>query len=151
MSAIGTRTILLVEDDLRLLTLFSSGLQDQGFQVLTATSVQQALDVCTQHAGPIDLLVTDLLLPNTDELQLKRDNFQRSRMSGVDLMRQVLVARPQVQVLLMSGRSDNDLRALGVFKTGKPLLRKPFGVDTLLEMVQQVLGASSETQSSPAG
>ena len=143
MSQDRPQTILLVEDDERLLTMFASNLQVQGFTVLTATNVQQALDLCKNHPGSIDLLLTDLLLPNTGELQVKKDISHRSRMSGLDLMKQVLAARPHVRVLLMSGRSDNDLKTLGVFKEGRPLLRKPFGVDTLTEMVQQILQAPS--------
>ncbi len=143
MQPLRPRTILLVEDDLRLLTLFTAGLQDRGFHILTATNVKEGLDVCNQYSGAIDLLLTDLLLPNTGELQLKRDTFQGVKKSGVDLMKQILAVRPQIQILLMSGRSDSDLRALGVFQTGRPLLRKPFGVETLVEMVQQMLSVRS--------
>ncbi len=143
MSQERPQTILLVEDDERLLTMFASNFQVQGFTVLTATNVQQALDLCKNHPGSIDLLLTDLLLPNTGELQVKKDIPQRARLSGLDLMKQVLAVRPHVRVLLMSGRSDSDLKTLGVFKEGRPLLRKPFGVDTLTEMVQQILQAPS--------
>ena len=139
----GSGTVLLVEDNATILTLFSGTLKQEGFAVLTASSAQEAIQICKQHNGQIDLLLTDILLPNTGELQIKKDGLGQRRMSGMDCMREVRALRPDVRVILMSGRSDEDLKALGVFKEGWPLLRKPLRLETLVNTVHQMLGSSA--------
>lgn len=134
-----SKTILLVEDDSSILTLFSGTLRQQGYTVLTASSAEEALQVCRKYSGAIHLLLTDLLLPNTGELQLMKDKSQRSNVKGLDLMRQVVALRPQLLVLLMSGHPDDQLRTMGVFREKWPLLRKPLRVETLIETVRQCL------------
>ncbi len=133
------KTILLVEDDSSILTLFSGTLRQQGHTVLTASSAEEALQVCRQYPGAIHLLLTDLLLPNTGELHLLNDKSQGSKVKGLDLTRQVLALRPQLLVLLMSGHPDDQLRSMGVFREKWPLLRKPLRVETLIQTVRQYL------------
>ncbi len=63
------QTILLVEDDSSILSLFSADLEEQGYHVLRATTSQEAIQICKRHAGPIHLLLTDILLPTNGALQ----------------------------------------------------------------------------------
>lgn len=134
-----SHTILLTEDDARVLTLYSATLRQEGFHVLTATNAQAALQVCKEYPDPIHLLLTDLLLPNTGEISLQTDRFQRRRKNGLDLMREVETLRPEIKVMLMSGHSDEALQALGVFREHRMLLRKPIRLETLVQTVQQIL------------
>ena len=138
-----TRTILLVEDNSAILSLFSEALTQEGFTVLSGRTVRDALHLSTQHKGAIHLLVVDLLLPSHDTLQIQDASQSRTQMTGLDLMRQLVGQRPEMQILLISGRPDQELHALGAFREGKPLLRKPLGVETLVSTVQQMLNGSS--------
>ncbi len=138
-----TRTILLVEDNSAILALFSDALSQEGFTVLAASSVREALAISTKHKAEIHLLVVDLLLPSHDNLQIQEVSKPRAQMTGLDLMRRLVGQRPEMQILLMSGRPDQELHALGAFREGKPLLRKPLRVETLMSTIQQMLNGSS--------
>ena len=139
MARSHSHTILLAEDDARILTLYSGTLQLEGFKVLAATSAQEALQMCKEYPDPIHLLLTDLLLPNTGEIHLQTDRFQKRRKSGLDLMREVEKLRPEIKVMLMSGHSDEDLKGLGVFREKRLFLRKPLRLETLVQTVHQML------------
>lgn len=145
MAFAQTRTILMVEDNNSILNLFGTTLRQEGFTVLEASNIQGALQVCRQHSGPIDLLLADLLLPNDAELQFQRSKTQKPQKNGLDLMREVKGLRPQIRILLMSGRPDEELAAIGAFKAGKPILRKPLRPETLVSTVRQVLENHHET------
>ncbi len=138
-----TRTILLVEDNSAILLLFSDALTQEGFTVLSANTVQGALHISTQHKGAIHLLVVDLLLPSHNTQQNLDESKSRNQLTGLDLMQQLVGQRPEMQILLISGRPDQELHALGAFRAGKPLLRKPLSVETLVSTVQQMLNRSS--------
>ncbi len=139
MIATQTRTILMVEDNASILNLFGTTLRQEGFTVLEASNIQGALQVCRQHSGAIDLLLADLLLPNDDELQVRKPKAQRRPPNGLDLMREVQGLRPRIRTLLMSGRPDEELAAIGAFKEGYPILRKPLRPETLVSTIRQVL------------
>ncbi len=138
-----TQTILLVEDNSAIRSLFSDALTQEGFTVLSAGTVPDALDVSTQHKEAIHLLIVDLLLPGHDNLEVQGGSTSGAQMTGLDLMRKLAGQRPEMQILLMSGRPDQELHALGAFREGKPLLRKPLRVETLVSTVQQMLNGSS--------
>jgi two-component system, cell cycle sensor histidine kinase and response regulator CckA len=131
-------TILIVEDDAHVLALFSKDLQEQGYTVLQAVNSQEALRICKQYSGPIHLLLTDLLLP-PKKMQLATQLAKQPCMQGLELVRNAMMIRPQIRVILMSGHSDEDLRAFNLSKQGKPFLRKPISLDILLRTVHQVL------------
>ncbi len=139
MAFAQTRTILMVEDNSSILNLFGTTLRQEGFTVLEASNVQSALQVCRQHSGPIDLLLADLLLPSDSELHVRKSQAPQRQKNGLDLMREVKGLRPEIRILLMSGRPDEELAALGAFKTGKPILRKPLRPETLVNTIRQVL------------
>ena len=140
MPSSDAHTILLVEDNESAQGLFADWLRLEGFTVLTAHSVEAALQVCKQLPDPLDLLIADVLLPRTSEFQLRlSDKARTSRTSGVALAQQVRFKRPEARVLYISGHGEHELRRLGVFQEPWPLLRKPFTPETLVQTVQQVL------------
>ena len=139
MATSHSHTILLTEDDARILTLYSGTLQQEGFKILAATSSHEALKMCKEYPDQIHLLLTDLLLPNTGEIQLQNERFQKRHKSGLDLMREVEKLRPEIKVVLMSGHSDEDLKALGAFREKRLFLRKPLRLETLVQTVHQIL------------
>jgi len=132
------QTILLVEDDPFIKVLLSKDLQERGYKVLQANNSKEALQLCKQHAGPIHLLLTDLLLP-PNRMQMATSAVRQPSMHGVELMRCVVASRPDIRVILMSGHSDEELKAMQVFREGKPFLRKPINLDVLLRTVHEVL------------
>ncbi len=132
------QTILLVEDDSFIKVLLSKDLQERGYKVLQANNSKEALQLCKQHAGPIHLLLTDLLLP-PNRMQMATSAVRQPSMHGVELMRCVVASRPDIRVILMSGHSDEELKAMQVFREGKPFLRKPINLDVLLRTVHEVL------------
>ncbi len=135
-----SQTILLVEDNESAQGLFADRLRLDGFVVLTANCVDDALHVCKEHPDPLDLLIADVLLPRTTGLQLRlSDKSRPSQSSGVALAQQVRFKRPEARVLYISGHADHELQRLGVFKEPWPLLRKPFNPDILAQTVRQVL------------
>ena len=90
-TARATETILLVEDDPQVRSLTRTMLTRLGYRVLEAESADEALSIASRYEGPLDLLLTDLVMP---------------RMNGTDLARQMQTARPGVRVLYMSGYTD---------------------------------------------
>jgi CheY-like chemotaxis protein len=126
-----------VDDDSYFLAWLSTYLEGEGFLVLRAQSAQEALSHCRQ-SSPIDLLLTDLLLPpSTLQVQTGKPAWQR--MHGLGLAKEVEGLRPGIKVILMTGHSEQELSALKIARDGRPLLRKPFRHDTLLWTVNAVL------------
>jgi two-component system cell cycle sensor histidine kinase/response regulator CckA len=101
------KTILLVDDDVRMIAFVSELLENSNYNVLTAQSGADAIKQSKDYQGEIALLLSD---------------FQMPRMSGVELAVQITADRPQVKVLLMSGFPDGKL----VLNEGWHFLAKPF-------------------------
>ncbi len=137
------QTILLVEDDSFIKVLLSKDLQEHGYRVLQANDSKEALQLCKQHAGPIHLLLTDLLLP-PNRMQMATSAVRQSSMHGVELMRCVMASRPDIHVILMSGHSDQELKVMQVRREGKPFLKKPINLDVLLRTVHEVLSKPAQ-------
>ena len=135
------QTILLVDDDPHFLAWLCTYLEGEGFTVLKAGHAQEALHKCAKHAGPIHLLLTDLLLPPR-ALQLQTTRPAWPRMHGLRLMQEIVGLRPEIRAILMSGHSDQELGALQISREGHTFLRKPFSLDTLLWTVNALLGNS---------
>jgi PAS domain S-box-containing protein len=123
--AAGTRraTLLLVEDEPALRTLVATMLEEQGYAVLHAGNGLDAIAVAARHAGNIDLLVTDVVMP---------------RLSGPELARQLQALRPGLEVLFMSGYNDSRLVSRGVEEANVNLLVKPFAPDQLIDRVAEL-------------
>ena len=121
----GNETVLLVEDDDQLRRVVAEVLEHKGYRVLVAPNAKEALAIAGAHLGPIDLLLTDLVLPMT---------------SGADLARQIQSERASVRVLHMSGYTDETAYENGLLEAGGEFLEKPFTPDSLLRKVREVLG-----------
>ncbi len=121
----GRETILLVEDELVVRQFVLRVLSRAGYQVVEAAHGEEALRLAGQYAGPIHLLLTDLVMP---------------RMSGRALAERLLADRPGTAVVYMSGYAA-DVFEEGEVGAGLYFLAKPMTPDRLLETVRQALGA----------
>ncbi len=138
-SAPGAPTILIVEDNSAILELFASVLREAGFNVYTASSVEEAMRIGLHKAVNLDLLLTDVLLPHAANLQLKRGPTYGKGATGLDLFRQLKDKLPGIRVLFMSGQTDDQLKTLGLSRDRYTLLRKPLMPETLLKAVHAAL------------
>jgi CheY-like chemotaxis protein len=122
----GAATILLAEDEAELARLIRQILEQHGYTVLEAADSADAIRLCEQYAGPIHLLLTDVVMP---------------QMSGSELARQLTASRPGLKVLYMSGYADDVIIHHGVLEEGVSLLQKPFTLEVLVATVHAVLEA----------
>ena len=131
-------TILVVDDEPSITKLCKTILQQAGFSVLDADGSSEALKICTQHEGPIDLLITDLILPPPG-FQLASSANQFPHVHGHELTIRALRIRKDLRVILMSGNLDQDLAGYGIRRGNLPFVPKPFEHQALLALVQQTL------------
>ncbi len=129
------RTILLVEDDDIVRRLARQALEDSGYRILEATDGDDARRVSEKHAGPIDLLLTDVVMP---------------RLNGPDLARLLAAARPGLPVLYMSGYADQAIYRSGVLDQEASFLAKPFTLDALRRRVRDAVDTGVRPGSAPA-
>ncbi len=120
----GHEAILLVEDEASLRQLAARALRARGFTVRLAADGAEALKVLEAHPEPLDLLVTDVVMPNMDGRELA--DRLRARMPGL-------------KVLFLSGYMDDALLRRGVFEANETLLQKPFTPSSLAQRVCEVL------------
>lgn len=125
----GTETILVVEDEAGVRALTRQILQNRGYTVLEAENGVEALAVSGQHAGPIHLLLTDVVMP---------------QMSGRELAVQLTKLRPETRTLYLSGYTDDAIVRHGVLEASMSFLQKPFSSDSLARMVREVLDQNGE-------
>lgn len=125
----GNETILLVEDDEQVRTLACTILRRQGYTVLDAHSGGDALLMSEQHPGTIDLLLTDVVMP---------------RLSGRELAARLLVTRPGLLTLYMSGYTDDEVVRHGVREAEVAFLQKPFTAQSLAHSVRETLDAARQ-------
>jgi DNA-binding NtrC family response regulator len=131
-------TILVVDDEPTITKLCKTILQQAGFSVLTADGSSEALKICTQHEGTIDLLLTELILPPPG-FQLASSSNQFPHVHGHDLAVRALRIRKDLRVILMSGNVDKDLAGYGIRRGDLPFLSKPFDQQALVALVRQTL------------
>jgi two-component system cell cycle sensor histidine kinase/response regulator CckA len=122
----GQETILVVEDQETVLKLVRDILEQQGYSVLHASRPLDAIAICDRYDGPINLMITDLIMP---------------QMSGRQLAEQIAPLRPDMRVLYMSGYTDNIMISQGVLGSGAAFIQKPFQMWTLMFKIREVLGS----------
>lgn len=122
--AVSHGTVLLAEDEQVVRDLTARILTEVGFDVLSADGGHQAVALAQQHDGPIDLLLTDVVMAD---------------INGCELARQILQRIPSIPVVLMSGHSRASLAQYGVQQEEFAFLQKPFSPQTLIDAVNEAL------------
>jgi len=120
----GDETILVVEDEPAVRGMVRRFLEQRGYRVLEAPNGRDALRVAATHKAPIDLMVTDVVMP---------------QMSGRELAFQLASSRPDMKVMYMSGHTADSIRQHGVLDDGLPFLQKPFTPLQLAAKIRKVL------------
>jgi len=141
-------TILVVDDEPTITKLCKTILQQAGFSVLDADGSSEALKICTQHEGPIDLLLTDLIL-HPAGFRMASGSNQFPHVHGHELAVRALRIRKDLRVTLMSGNIDQDLAGYGIRRGDLPFLPKPFEPQALVALVRQTLHAPPPSIESP--
>jgi PAS domain S-box-containing protein len=120
----GNETILVVEDEEKVLMMVAEILREQGYKILGAPRGENALLIAGQHKGPIHLMVTDVVMPG---------------MNGRELAGRLAPLHSEMKVLYMSGYTDDAIVHHGVLEKGINFIQKPFTVAGLASKVRQVL------------
>jgi DNA-binding NtrC family response regulator len=143
-SSSSSTTILVVDDESPIVSLCKAMLEGAGLTVLGANGSSEALQICTHHEGPIDLLLTDLVLPPPG-FQLASPSNQFPHVNGLELAIRATMIRKGLQIILMSGNADKDLASHGIKRGTLPFLAKPFERDRLIALVHNVLAQPAPT------
>jgi CheY-like chemotaxis protein len=141
------RTVLVVDDEPPILSLIAGMLKDTGFRVLQAGGSSEALKLCKNHQGTIDLLVTDLVLPPPD-FQFASGANEFPHVHGHELAVRALKMRKDLRIVLISGNIEKDLTGYGIRRGTLPFLEKPIQPPALLNLVTQVLQSPPPTVNS---
>jgi DNA-binding response OmpR family regulator len=117
-------TVLLVEDEASLRSVVGNTLRTNGYVVLDAPDSNTAIELANGCESPIDLLLTDVILPG---------------ISGRDMAELLQISRPSMKVIYMSGYTDEFIAEHGIMDPTIVLLEKPFRMSTLLQNIREVL------------
>ena len=128
----GSETVLLVEDEEQVRIIARDILRGHGYRVLDARSPSEALALSAAYRDTIDLLVTDVIMPE---------------MNGRMLSERLRVQRPELEVLFISGYTDKALDPEGVLAPGSAFLQKPITPDSLASAVRRLLDESIHNRS----
>ncbi len=128
----GSETILLVEDNPALRAMIRRRLTASGYTLLLAADGEAALALAEAHPEPIDLLLTDVVMP---------------KLGGAELAQRLGALRPGLRVLFMSGYTDGAIVQHGVLEEGVVLLEKPFSGERLLRVVREILDQPPQVDS----
>jgi CheY-like chemotaxis protein len=121
---LSNATILLVEDEDQVRRLARAFLERRGYRVVEAASGPEALNTLREYAGRIDLLLTDMVMP---------------QMNGAALAERVKAMRPEVRILFMSGYTEGGVESQGLLSGESQFLQKPFAANTLERKVREAL------------
>ena len=122
----GSETVLVAEDEEAVRQIIEKALQARGYRVMVARDGSEALALATRHAGQIDLLVTDVVMPD---------------MNGRELSQRLTRVRPRIRTLYLSGYTDDAILHHGVLEEGVAFLQKPFSLGALARKVRDVIEA----------
>jgi nitrogen-specific signal transduction histidine kinase/CheY-like chemotaxis protein len=120
----GSETVLLVEDEKGVRELAREYLELVGYTVIEAEDGHTALELAAMHVGPIQLLMTDVVMPG---------------ISGRELAGRVKAIRPDIKILFMSGYTDQSVVHHGILDTDAALLQKPFTMAALAAKLREIL------------
>lgn len=124
----GKETILIVDDAATIRGLVQQLLRVSGYASLAAANSEEALRAAREHPGPIQLLITDVIMPG---------------MNGRELYTALRAIRPTLRVLYISGHTDDVIAPHGVLETGTHFLAKPFTVAALNRKIREALGGAA--------
>jgi CheY-like chemotaxis protein len=119
-------TVLVVEDEPAMREVTRRILSRRGYRVITAASGREAIEIAANHAGGIDVLLTDVIMP---------------QMLGKEAAERICALRPSVKVLFMSGYTQGLLDTQGVLEAGVNLIEKPFTEASLLTKLRQIIAS----------
>jgi len=120
----GVETVLVVEDEDAVRSMVREALEARGYRVLVARNGVEALDLAGRYGDYIDLLISDVIMP---------------QMNGAELAQRLARLRPGLRVLFVSGYTDDAVIRLGVLEQRTAFLQKPFSLDVLARTVREVL------------
>jgi YesN/AraC family two-component response regulator len=126
----GHETIMLVEDEPAILKMTTIMLEKLGYTVLATSKPAEAIRLAQERPGRIDLLMTDVVMPG---------------MNGLDLARKLLTIYPDLKRLFMSGYTANVIAHHGVLYEGVNFIQKPFSRKSLAAKLRQVLECTNES------
>ena len=121
----GTETILLVEDQAEVRRFTAACLRSYGYRVLEASNGEEALRLYRETAHPIQITVTDVVMPG---------------MTGVDLSKKLQSLSPDAKVLFVSGYADSVILRHGVLDSDIAFLQKPYSPSALIGKIREILG-----------
>lgn len=130
-SLFGHETILVVEDQVDLLELAKNSLEEYGYKVFSALAPSEAVRICEDYDKEIDLLLTDVIMPE---------------MNGKELRDKITMTKPMIRTLFMSGYTANVIADRGILDEGIQFIQKPFTPRTLAKKVRDVLRIHGKTQ-----
>ena len=125
----GSETVLLVEDEESVRELVRETLLSRGYKVLEAENGEAGLRAAEAHPDRIDILITDVVMPG---------------MGGRELVKKLLLMRPHLVVLYLSGYTEDAIAHHGVLDPGTAFLQKPFTLQNLARKVREVLRSASD-------
>jgi len=123
-----------VEDEEAVRVVAQRVLEEQGYTIFCAADPQEAEALFARHGAEVSILVTDVVLPGP---------------SGRELYERLVVDKPELKVLYMSGYTDNAIVHHGVLDAGTPFIQKPFDPASLVRKVREVLDGGESTDQSP--
>jgi PAS domain S-box-containing protein len=117
-------TVMIIDDERQVLDIGRRLLENLGYITLEAKNADEAIELARTHPGNIELLLTDVIMPD---------------LNGPDLAREIKSIRPGIKILFMSGYTADQLENSGIPRDEVALLEKPFNLSTLAQMIRQVL------------
>jgi len=135
------KTILVVDDDPSMRLICVKTLRADGFTVLEAEGSSESLQILATRQEPIDLLLTDLMLPPPG-FQMTSTQNPYPRVHGHEVIQRTLAMNKTFRVILMSSLLEQDRKAYRIGIDHVPFLQKPFSVETMMQLVHAVLEAA---------